>query len=140
MKTKAQIGFAVTVKLICTFIFATQIVQFLYFLNPKFPASSHLLYVYSSVCVGPTCFENHTAGFLMTRLNRAYRDLPFFPGAPLPCLYLFLIADMEISSSSSSSSSPSRYPALRPLAWARSRTRRFRLSRLVVALNLSSSF
>ena len=42
-KTKAQISFAVTAKLISTFVFATQFVKFLYFLNPKFPASSHLL-------------------------------------------------------------------------------------------------
>ena len=31
----------VTAKLISAFVFATQIVQFLYFLSPKFPASSH---------------------------------------------------------------------------------------------------
>ena len=41
-KTKTQISFAVTAKLICAFVFATWIVQYLYFLNPKFPASSHL--------------------------------------------------------------------------------------------------
>ena len=28
-------------------------VQFLYFLNPKCPVSSHLLWLYSSVCVRP---------------------------------------------------------------------------------------
>ena len=32
---------------------AIRIVQFLYFLNPKFQASSHLLWLYSPVCVGP---------------------------------------------------------------------------------------
>ena len=42
-KTKTQIRFAVTAKLISAFVFATQIVQSLYFLNPKFQASSHLL-------------------------------------------------------------------------------------------------
>ena len=35
------------------FVFATLIVQFLYFLNPKFPASNHLLWLYSPVCVRP---------------------------------------------------------------------------------------
>ena len=35
------------------FVFATQIVQSLYYLNPKFQASSHLLWLYSPVCVGP---------------------------------------------------------------------------------------
>ena len=39
-----------------TFVFATWIVQFLYFLNPKFPASSHLLCLYSTVCVRPVSF------------------------------------------------------------------------------------
>ena len=52
-KTKTQISFAVTAKLISTFVFATRIKQSLYFLNPKFQASSHLLWLYSLVCVGP---------------------------------------------------------------------------------------
>ena len=42
-KTKAQISFAVTAKLISAFIFATRIVQFLFYLNPKFQASSSFL-------------------------------------------------------------------------------------------------
>ena len=42
-KTKAQISFAVTAKLISAFVFATRIVQFLFFLNPKFQACSLLL-------------------------------------------------------------------------------------------------
>ena len=37
------ISFAVTAKLISAFVFATWIVQFLYFQNPKCPASNHLL-------------------------------------------------------------------------------------------------
>ena len=41
-KTKVQISLAVTVKLISTFVFPTRIVQIL-FLDPKFPASNHLL-------------------------------------------------------------------------------------------------
>ena len=40
-------------KLISAFVFATRIVQSLYLLNPKFQASSHLLWLYSPVCVGP---------------------------------------------------------------------------------------
>ena len=51
VKTKTQISFAVKVKLISAFVFATRIVQFFYFLNPKFPACSHLLCLYSLVCV-----------------------------------------------------------------------------------------
>ena len=44
---------AVTAKLISAFIFATRIVQSLFLLNPKFHASSHLLWLYRTVCVGP---------------------------------------------------------------------------------------
>ena len=44
MKTKTQIS---------AFVFATWIVQFLYFPNPKFQASSHLLWLYSPVCARP---------------------------------------------------------------------------------------
>ena len=43
-KTKTQIS---------AFVFAIRIVQSLYYLNPKFQASSHLLWLYSPVCVGP---------------------------------------------------------------------------------------
>ena len=52
-KTKTQISFAVTAKLISAFVFATWIVQSLYFLNQKFKAYSHLLWLYSPVCVRP---------------------------------------------------------------------------------------
>ena len=52
-KTKTQISFAVTGKLISAFVFATQIVRSLYFLNPKFQGSNHLLYLGSTVCVEP---------------------------------------------------------------------------------------
>ena len=48
-----QISFMVTAKLISAFVFATRIVQSLFFLNPKFQASSHPLWLYSPVCVGP---------------------------------------------------------------------------------------
>ena len=41
-KTKTQISFAVTSKLISAFVFATWIVQYLFFLNRKFQDSSHL--------------------------------------------------------------------------------------------------
>ena len=50
-KTKTQISFAVTAKLISVFVFATRIVQSLYFLNPKFHASRHLLCLKSPVYV-----------------------------------------------------------------------------------------
>ena len=43
----------VTAQLISAFVFATSIVQSLYFLNLKSQASSHLLWVYSPICVRP---------------------------------------------------------------------------------------
>ena len=52
-KTKMQISFAVTAKLISIFVFTTRIVQSLFYLNPKFQASNHLLWLYSPVCVRP---------------------------------------------------------------------------------------
>ena len=52
-KKKAQISFAVTAKLISAFVFAIRTVHFLYFLNPKFQASSLFLGLYRPVCVGP---------------------------------------------------------------------------------------
>ena len=64
-KTKAQISFAVTAKPISTFVFATRIVQFLFYLNPKFQASSSFLCLYRPVCVGPGrkphCWFSHEA-------------------------------------------------------------------------------
>ena len=64
-----QISFAVTAKLICAFVFATCLVQFLYFLNTKFQASSHLLWLHSPVCVRPgrkpeDRFSHHEAHFI----------------------------------------------------------------------------
>ena len=52
-KKKTQISFAVTAKLISAFVFPTWIVQSLYFVYTKFQASSHLVWLYSPVCVGP---------------------------------------------------------------------------------------
>ena len=52
-KTKTQISFAVTAKLISAFVFSTRIVQSLHFLYTKFPAPSHLVWLYSLVCVRP---------------------------------------------------------------------------------------
>ena len=52
-KNKDADQLAVTVQLFSTFVFATWIVQSLFFLNLKIQASSHLLSLYSQVCVGP---------------------------------------------------------------------------------------
>ena len=51
-KTKALISCAVTAQ-ISAFAFALRIVQHVYFLNPKFKASSLLLRLYRPVGVGP---------------------------------------------------------------------------------------
>ena len=48
-----QISFAVTGKLISVFVFATRIVQFLFFLKPKFQSSRFFLKLYRAVCVRP---------------------------------------------------------------------------------------
>ena len=52
------------------FVFATQVVQFLLYLNPKFQASSHLLCLHSPVCVGPSqkphCWFSHEAAHLFS--------------------------------------------------------------------------
>ena len=52
-KNKDEDQLVVTAKLISAFVFAIRIVQSLYFLNPKFQASSRLVWLYSLVCVGP---------------------------------------------------------------------------------------
>ena len=62
VKTKTQISFAVTAKLISACVFNTQLVQSVYFLNPKFQASSHLMWLHSPVCVGP-CRKTNTLVF-----------------------------------------------------------------------------
>ena len=67
-KTKTQISFAVTTKLLNTFVFATWKIQFLFFLNPKFQAFSCLLCFYSPVCVRPVrkphCWFSHEVAHL----------------------------------------------------------------------------
>ena len=62
-KTKTQISLAVTAKLISAFVFATRIVQSLYFLSPK----SSTVAVQAGLC--RTWSETLKAGFLTTRLN-----------------------------------------------------------------------
>ena len=43
----------IAAQLISAFVFAIRIVKSLYYLNPKFQASSHLLCLHSLVCVRP---------------------------------------------------------------------------------------
>ena len=62
---------AVTTKLISAFVFTTGIVQFLNFLNPKFAAFSHLLWLHSPICVNPVwkphCLFSHDAAHMFVK-------------------------------------------------------------------------
>ena len=53
------------------FVFATRIVQFLFYLNPKFQASSSFLCLYRLVCVGPVqkphCLFSHEVAHIMIK-------------------------------------------------------------------------
>ena len=66
-KTMVQISCAVTVLLLSIFVFSTLSLQSVYFLNLKFQASSHLLWLYHLVCVGPGQKTPKT-GFLGSQL------------------------------------------------------------------------
>ena len=72
-------------KLISAFVFATRIVQFLFYLNPKFQASSSFLYLYRPVCVGPVrkphCWFSHEAAHMFIRcyLYFLYVTAPLSP-------------------------------------------------------------
>ena len=67
-KTKTQISFAVTMKLISAFVFTTVIVQLLYFLHPIFQASSLFLWWYRPVYVR-SVQKPHCWFFSWCRLN-----------------------------------------------------------------------
>ena len=62
-----------TAKLISAFVFAPRIVQFLFYLNPKFQASSSFLCLYRPVCVGPVrkphCWFSHEVAHLLSFSN-----------------------------------------------------------------------
>ena len=87
-KTKAHISCAVTAQLISAFVFAIQIVQFLFFLNPKFQAFSLFLGLYSPVCVGPgrkprrLVFSRRGSNDLfVSTCNQPQRVLQTYPGS-----------------------------------------------------------
>ena len=60
-------------KAVTAFVFATRIVQFLFYLNPKFQASGSFLCLYRLLCVGPVrkphCWFSHEAApmYLFTK-------------------------------------------------------------------------
>ena len=86
--------FAVTAKLISAFVFATRIVQFLFYLNPKFQASSSFLCLYRSVCVGPVrkphCWFFHETARIFACVHNGHNAIiselevmPHFQGAEI---------------------------------------------------------
>ena len=70
-KTKLQISFEVTAKLVSAFVLASRIVQFQ---NPKFPASNHLLWLYRLVFIWPVrkphCWFSDEAAHIFEKLRR----------------------------------------------------------------------
>ena len=103
-KTKAQISFTVTAKLISVFVFATRIAQFLSFLNPKFPVSSQLLCMHRPVSVGPVpkpCWFSHKAAHifkLMKQQSYFMLLVLFYPFSSVFEKYLFyIIRDIHVS-------------------------------------------
>ena len=63
--------------------FATRILQSLFFLNPKFQTSSHLLWLHSPVCVGP-CRKPRRPVF--SQRGSYYLYFAFFTGTPIMAL------------------------------------------------------
>ena len=59
VKTKAHISCAVTAQLISAFVFATYIVQSLFFLNPKFQAYNHLMYFFFFFLIAVEAVQLH---------------------------------------------------------------------------------
>ena len=67
-------SFAVVAKLISVFVFATLIVQSLYFPNPKFQSFNHLLWLHRRICDGPdrkpNCWFSHAQAQINLRYSR----------------------------------------------------------------------
>ena len=75
-KNKDADQLPVTAQLIGAFVFALLIVQSLNYLNPKFQASSHLLWPYRPACLGPCHRPRRSVfsqrGLYQTRDGHAY--------------------------------------------------------------------
>ena len=84
------------------FVFAIRIVQSLYYLNPKFQASSHLLWLYSLVCVGPgrkprrPVFSERGSNILTSKRNASSKMLHNFANKYRACAkqgsFLFFVS------------------------------------------------
>ena len=80
-------------KLISAFVFATWIVQFLFYLNPKFQASSSVLCLYRPVCVGPVqkphCWFSHEAALIfLSKMTMNYNCHSVYCRLPVTCIVL----------------------------------------------------
>ena len=77
-KTKPQTSCAVSVQLISAFVFIKQIVHSLNFLDPKFPASNYLLWLYSLAWFVSDLVENpvdrfsHDAAYILLSFSKLY--------------------------------------------------------------------
>ena len=67
--------------LISAFVFTTQIIQSLYFINPKFQVSSHLLRLYSQVCDGLVGNPKDRISRVMAYFDRILSLIPFIISA-----------------------------------------------------------
>ena len=81
-------------EVISAFVFATRTVQFLFYLNPKFQASSSFLCLYSSVCVGPVrkphCWFSHEAAqMFLTAIALGGSVILYVLRFPMKSLWLF---------------------------------------------------
>ena len=81
-KTKAHISCADTTQLISAFVLASQTVQSIYFPNPKFHASSHLLWLYSPVWLdqveNPKGRFSHDAALLIHFMQKVQTSLHIY--------------------------------------------------------------
>ena len=95
MKTKTQISCAVTAQLISAFVFASRMVQFHFYSNPKFQASSIIMRLYRPVCVKPSrktkllffsCegIYDFTLEFFLARLHEVHRAIAVTPVVHVP--------------------------------------------------------
>ena len=104
-KTKTQISCAVTAKLISAFVFATWIVQSLYFLNSNFQASIHLQWLCSPFRGGPgrkprrPVFSRRDSNMLQGRrgLHKNNKDKPDFQFWLLSTFSVFLCNILSLS-------------------------------------------
>ena len=96
-KTKTQISFEVTAKLISAFVFTTWIVQFLFYLNPKFQASCCFLCLNRPVCVGPVwkphCWFSHEVAHITISLSLYF--LKQKPQAIFCCCTVLVLTDLD---------------------------------------------